>query len=129
MIICGGVGHAAQVRGNVHDVGDDQERACRPEDPFRIAPPDHAREAAPGDHAQASAHHLDRRHQGERNERGPEQAITEQGAGHGIGGNAGGIVVGAAGDQAGSEIGKKQFHAILFLAAGRINRAGSRHAK
>jgi hypothetical protein len=78
--------------------GDDQQRTGAPQHPFRIAPPDDSGEASSGYYAQASAHGLDGDHHGEGNQGRPEKAIAENGSGHRIGGDAGGIVVGASGD-------------------------------
>ncbi len=101
------VGHAAEIRGDIEDIGDDQQRTGAPQDPAWIAQPDHAGQPEPGDHAEAGAHDLHRRHQREREHRGPQRRIAETGAGDRISGDAGWVVIGGAGDQAGAEIGKE----------------------
>jgi hypothetical protein len=56
-----------------------------------------------GDPAHARGDFLDRRHQRKREQHGPADAEAELRAGLAIGADAGGIVVGCAGDQTGTE--------------------------
>ena len=73
--------HAAEIRGDVDDVGDDQQRTGAPQDPPWIAHSNHARQAEPSDHAEAGAHDLHSRHQREREERGPQGRVAERSSG------------------------------------------------
>ena len=66
-----GLAHARQVGPDVDGVGDDEQRTRAPQHPARVAPPHHAGEATAADHAEPRAHELDRRHEGEGEERRP----------------------------------------------------------
>ena len=65
---------------------------------------DVGRQSAAGDVADARADDLDRRHQRQREHDGPQHREAELRAGLRVGGDAARIVVGRAGDQAGSEL-------------------------
>ena len=66
-------------------------------------PADIAGDTVSGDPADTRGNFLDRRHQRKRQQHGPADAVTELRAGLAVGADAGGIVVGGAGDQAGAE--------------------------
>jgi len=103
----GGCAHATEIGAYVDDVGDDEHGTRGPEHPAGIAAADDGGETAAGYHAEARAHELHGHHEGEREERGPERAIAEGGAGYGVGGDARRVVIGGAGNEAGAEFRKK----------------------
>ena len=81
-------------------------------------PADIAGNAVPGDAADARGNFLDRRHQRKRQQHGPADAVTELRAGLAVGADAGGIVVGGAGDQARPEAFEKAAKTKRFFALG-----------
>ena len=68
---------------------------------------DHSRKPARGNHSQPAAHQLHSRHHRERSNRSPEQTVAEHCARHGIGRDPRRVVIRAACNQAGAEVGKK----------------------
>ena len=114
----GGVRHRAEIGGDVDGVGDEQQRDDDIQQRRRIMPADIAGDAAPGDAADARGNFLDRRHQRKRQQHGPADAVTELRAGLAVGADAGGIVVGGAGDQAGAEAFEKILKPKRFFALG-----------
>ena len=99
----GGIGHGAEIGGDVDDIGDEQQQDDEIQQQRRIMPADIAGNAAPGDAADPAGDFLDRGHQRKGQQHGPADAVAELRAGLAVGADAGGIVVGGAGDQAGAE--------------------------
>ena len=95
--------HRAEVGADVDRVGDDQQTDQRIEQRRRIVAAHVAGEPAAGHAADLRADLLDRAHQRIGEQQRPAEAVAELRAGLGIGGDAAGIVVGGAGDQAGAE--------------------------
>ena len=92
--------HGAQVRADVDDVGHHQQSDDRIDHRVGVVLLQVAGDAAAGHPADAGADLLDGAHQGPGDHHHPGEAKAELGAGLGIGGDAGGIVVRGAGDQA-----------------------------
>ena len=99
----GGVGHPAEVRRNVEDVGAEQQQTRDGEKPPRVVMANGAGQAAAGDEADACADELDGGHERKRRERRPERRVAERGSRHRVRRDPAGIVVGRAGDEARSE--------------------------
>ncbi len=92
--------HGRQIGADIDGVGDEQQR----QQPVHDGQGHHLAhivgQAPPGDPADQGADHLDGDHQREGQHHGPEQVEAELGPGLAVGGDAAGIVVGGAGDQA-----------------------------
>ena len=115
----GRIRHAAEIRGDVDHIGDDQQGASRPEHPRGIAAPDDARETSAGRQAEACAHQLNRGHERKREQRRPQRQVAEGGAGDGVCGDAGRVVVGGAGDQARAEVCEESPEFVVVGGCGR----------
>ena len=98
-----GLRHAAEIRADVDDVGDNQNRAGAPQHPTRIIIPHRGSQPAPGDHREPRAHQLDRHHQRKRQQRDPQRGVAVGCSGDGIGGDSRRIIVGCSGDQSGAQ--------------------------
>ena len=95
--------HRGKIGGDIHRVGDHQQRHEQQQHRPRQPRGDIGREPLLRVPADQRADQLDRRHEGQRQRHGPGQRIAELGAGLRIGGDAARIVVGRARGQAGSE--------------------------
>ncbi len=96
----GGLAHGGQVGPDVDGVGHEQQRHQDQHDRAGEHLLDVRRQALAGDPADPRRDHLDRRHQREGQDHGPQHVQAEARPGLGIGGDAGGVVVGRAGDHA-----------------------------
>ena len=96
-------GHGSEIGSEVDRVGDDEQPDKGIEQPRRIMPTDISGEASTRHPAHLSADQLDRAHQRIGEQQRPAHAVAELRAGLGIGGDAAGVVVRSAGDQAGSQ--------------------------
>jgi len=114
----GGVRHGAEIGGDVDGVGDEQQRDDDIQKRCRIVPADIAGDAAPGDAADPRGNLLDRDHQRKCQQHGPADAVTELRAGLAVGADAGGIVVGGAGDQSRAEAFEKILKSKRLAALG-----------
>src|SRR5205823_5516357 len=65
---------------------------------------DHTGESQPRHHSEPRAHHLHRGHQWERKDRGPQRSIPKRRPSDRVSRNSRRIVVGSAGNQAGTQI-------------------------
>ena len=97
--------HRGDIRGQVERVGRQQQSDHGPQHYWRKIALDVGGQAAPRNAADARADELDRDHQRQRQRHGPQHRVAELRAGLGIGGDAAGIVVRRAGDQAGAQRG------------------------
>lgn len=95
--------HGPEIRADIDDVRDEQERDDARQQPGRVVFAKVGRAPAPGGASDPRADFLDRGHQRVAEEYRPDDAEPELGVGLGIGRNAARIVVGCAGDQAGTE--------------------------
>ena len=95
--------HRAKVGTDIDGVGDQQQQDEPVGQPRRIMAHQIAGDAVAGDPADAGADHLHRRHQGVGEDHRPAEAVAVLRAGLAVGGDAAGIVVGRAGDQAGAD--------------------------
>ncbi len=93
-----GLGHGPDIGADVDGVGHRDQQHHPDQHRTRIVLLDHPGESAAGDRADAGAGLLDRNQQRDLIERRPQLAIAELGAGLGIGGDAGRVVVGRSGD-------------------------------
>ena len=98
--------HRGDIRGQVERVGRQQQSDHGPQHYWRKIALDVGGQAAPRNAADARADELDRDHQRQRQRHGPQHRVAELRAGLGIGGDAAGIVVRRAGDQAGAQRGR-----------------------
>ena len=96
----GGSPHGGEVGAEIDGVGDEQQQHQQRHDTARKDLHHVAGKTAAGDAADAGADRLHRHHQWPGQHHGPQQAETFAGARLGIGGDAAGIVVGRAGDDA-----------------------------
>ena len=96
--------HRGDIGADVEAVGQQQQEHQRQLQPARVVATDVVRETPAGGAADARADQLDGRHQRPGQHGGPQQAVAEGGAGLRVGGDAARIVVGGAGDQAGTEV-------------------------
>ena len=96
--------NTAEVRGNRGDVGghqdDDGHHQPRPAEPLL----NDLAEAFVLDRPDPGGHGLHRHQQRHGEDRHPQQPVAGGGAGHGVGRDAGGVVIGRARDQAGTEL-------------------------
>jgi hypothetical protein len=100
----GGLAHGGDVRADIYGVGDEQQGHQGGDHPPGHHPVHVLGETPAGHPADVGADQLDRAHQREGQDHGPEQAVAELGAGLGIGGDTAGVVVGGAGNQPRSEL-------------------------
>ncbi len=124
----GGLGHRADIRADVDGVGDDEQEYEPDQHLPGITVLDRAREAGAGHRADPGAGFLDRDQQGDLVERGPELAVSELRARLGIGGDAGRIVVGGAGDQSRAEALQEAHQSLRPLLIVRLPRLGHRRS-
>ena len=96
--------HGGQVGADIDGVGDEQQRHQARHQPARHHLAHVAGQAMAGDAPDQGADHLDRHHQRKGQQHGPEQVEAELRARLAVGGDAAGIVVGRAGDQARSQL-------------------------
>jgi hypothetical protein len=99
----GRVGHAGEVGADVDRVGDEQCDGGGKQHRAREPVAERAGDALARHHADAGAHRLHGDHQRPGEERRPEERRPVLRTGYRVGGDARGIVVGGAGDDAGSE--------------------------
>jgi hypothetical protein len=97
-----GGGHRAEVSADIDGVGDHKQADQRIKQGRRMMAPHVAGETPAGDPANMCADQLDRAHQRIGEQQRPPQAVAELRACLGISGDAAGIVVRSAGDQAGA---------------------------
>ena len=92
--------HRAQIGAQIDEVGEHEKQHDAAGQPRRIMPAQIAGDAEAGDAADARADLLDRHHQRVAEHQRPGQAIAELGADLRIGGDAAGVIIRGAGDQA-----------------------------
>jgi hypothetical protein len=109
------VAHRCDVGGDVERIGNEQKphQGVQQRGRHRLA--EIGRQSPPGDGADAGADHLNGDHERRGQEHRPAQRVAELGAALGIGGDAAGIVIGGAGNQARPEHGKQRFRRPPFL--------------
>ena len=95
--------HGAEISPEIGDIGDEQQRHHDAQQPARVVAPEVLRDAAPGDAADAGGDGLRHRHQRIAEQQDPGELIAELRADLAVGRDAARIVVGGAGDEAGSE--------------------------
>jgi hypothetical protein len=99
----GGFGHPAEVRGDVEDVGHEKDEAGPRDERTRVVLSHRPRQSPSRDEADPRAHELDGGHEGKRDHRRPQEEIAVSRSRDGVGGDAAGVVVGGARDEAGPE--------------------------
>jgi hypothetical protein len=112
--------HRAKISADIDDVGEQKQTNEPIEQSERVVLAHVARQAHSGHAADLRADHLNGAHQRVGQEQRPNQAQSKLGAGLRIGCDAAGIVIGGAGDEAGSQyIGQPRTIGPLDLFRGR----------
>ena len=93
-------GDAGKFRGRVADVGDEQAQEDKKGDLDTEAFADQVGQPLAGDDTHAGIHLLDHQQNNEGRQQGPEQPIAVVRTGNRVGGDAAGVIVDAAGDDA-----------------------------
>jgi hypothetical protein len=83
----------------------------------------HSGQPTASDQPQPSAHGLQRHHQRKRKKCTPQEAVPEERSGHRVCGDAGRVVVRAAGDQARTEIGEEALYTFRSGRGARFDRS------
>jgi hypothetical protein len=101
------IGHAGEIGANVDRIRSEECNRHARHDPFRELLPERSAQPCARHHSDARTHHLHRRHQRPGEARGPKHGGAKLRSRHRVSGNAGRIVIGRAGDKAGTETGKE----------------------
>ena len=121
--------HRAEIRADIDHIGDDQQAHQRIKKPRSSNGAACWRRGPAGHPADIGADHLDRAHQRIGEKQRPDQAVAELRAGLRIGGDAAGVVVGSAGDEARTEdVGKPRPVRLLNLIGSRMIDRGQSQA-
>ncbi len=96
--------HDPEIGSDVDGIGHDQKPHGEPQQAFGIMTLDHPGQTFPCHQADPAAHLLDGHHRGDQEEAHPIHPVAVPGAGYGVGGDAGGVVIGRAGDKPGPDL-------------------------
>ena len=96
----GGVRHGAEIRPQIDHIGHQQQADHGAHERGRVVAAQHPRQPQAGHPADSRADHLGGGHEGPGKQHDPGQPIAELGARLRIGGDAAGVVIGGAGDEA-----------------------------